>query len=170
MGWLWVYRAGTPGVGSADNSSIRLDASNMPQPDALLIVRPERGGRVRISADDYIEGAPELVAEVAASSASYDLGEKQARLPPERGVEYIVSRVLDRAVDWFVLRDGHYELLAPGADGILRSEVFPGLWLDPAAMIGGDSARLLAVVLQGIGSVEHADFVTHLNPGPTQGT
>jgi Uma2 family endonuclease len=77
IGWLWAYTAGTPGVDSGDNGSIRLDLNNMPQPDGYLIIRPERGGRVRISEDDYIEGGPELVAEVAASSADYDRGEKQ---------------------------------------------------------------------------------------------
>ncbi len=137
----------------------------MPQPDALLIVRPEHGGRVRISEDDYIEGGPELVGEVSASTASYDLGEKQAVYLRNEVREYIVWRVLDRAVDWFVLRDGQYERLEPGADGILRSEVFPGLWLDPAALTSGDSARVLAVVQQGLGSAEHAEFVARLSAG-----
>jgi Putative restriction endonuclease len=164
VGWLWVYRAGTPGVGSAANGSIRLDLTNMLQPDALLIIRPEHGGRVRISEDDYIEGGPELVAEVSASSAGYDLGEKQAVYLRNEVCEYIVWRVLDRAVDWFVLLDGQYERLEPGADGIIRSTVFPGLWLDPAALTSGDSARVLAVVQQGLGSEEHADFVARLNP------
>ncbi len=134
VGWLWVYRAGTPGVDSGDNGSIRLDLSNMPQPDGFLIIRPEHGGRVRISEDDYIEGGPELVAEVSASTAGYDLGEKQGAYLRNGVLEYIVWRVLDRAIDWFVRRDERYERLEPGADGILRSEVFPGLWLDPAAM------------------------------------
>jgi Uma2 family endonuclease len=169
VGWLWVYRAGTPGVESGDNGSIRLDLGNMPQPDAYLIIRPERGGQVRISADDYIEGAPELVAEVAASSTSYDLGDKlNANL--RNGVrEYIVWRVLDRAVDWFVRRDGQFERLEPRADGIVRSTVFPGLWLDPVALAGGDSARVLAVIQRGLGSPEHAGFVARLNPEPPQG-
>ncbi len=163
VGWMWVYRAGTPGVGSGDNGSIRLDLSNMPQPDGFLIVMPEHGGRVRISEDDYIEGGPELVGEVAASSASYDLGEKQGAYLRNGVLEYIVWRVLDRAVNWFVLRDDRYERLEPGADGILRSVVFPGLWLDAAALSGGDSARVLAVLQQGIGSDEHAGFVAQLN-------
>jgi hypothetical protein len=169
VGWLWVYRAGTPGVGSAADGSIRLDLTNMPQPDAFLIVRPEHGGRVRISEDDYVEGGPELVGEVSASSAGYDLGEKLAVYLRNEVCEYIVWRVLDRAIDWFVRRDRRYERLEPGADGILRSEVFPGLWLDPAAMIGDDSARVLAVVQQGLGSEEHADFVARLNPEHPQG-
>jgi Uma2 family endonuclease len=168
VGWLWVYRAGTPGVQSGDNSSIRLDLGNMPQPDALLIIRPEHGGRVRISADDYIEGGPELVAEVAASSASYDLGEKQAIFLRNGVAEYIVWRVLDRAVDWFVFRDDRYERLEPGADGIFRSASFPGLWLDAAALTSRDSARVLAVLQQGISSAEHSEFVARLESRAAQ--
>src|SRR5208337_5501936 len=68
--WLGNYETDTPGVEAGDNASIRLDLDNEPQPDAFLIIRPERGGQARISEDDYIEGAPELVAEVASSSAS----------------------------------------------------------------------------------------------------
>jgi hypothetical protein len=162
MGWLWVYRAATPGVKSGDNASIRLDPVNMPQPDGLLIIQPEHGGRVRITADGYIEGGPELVAEVSASTADHDLGEKEGAYRRNGIVEYIVWRVLDRVIDWFVLRDGQYDRLEPGPDDVLRSEVFPGLWLDPAAMIGGDSARVLAVVQEGIGSPGHADFVGRL--------
>jgi Putative restriction endonuclease len=169
VGWLWVYRAGTAGVDSGDNTSIRLDLDNMPQPDGLLIIRPERGGQVRISADGYIEGGPELVAEVAASSVDHDLGVKQAAYRRNGVREYILWRVLDRAVDWFVLRDDRYERLEPGADGILRSAVFPGLWLDPTALVSGDSARVLAVLQQGIGSAEHAEFVTRLEPQASQG-
>jgi Uma2 family endonuclease len=162
VGWLWVYRAGTPGVDSGDNGSLRLDLGNMPQPDGYLIIRPERGGRVRISADDYIEGGPEVVAEVSASTADHDLGAKLTAYLRNEVREYIVWRVLDRALDWFVLRDGTYQRLEPGADGILRSAVFPGLWLDAVALTDGDSARVLAVVLQGLGSAEHADFVASL--------
>jgi Uma2 family endonuclease len=77
VGWPWVYAAGAPGVQSGDSGGIRLDLARMPQPDAYLIVRPRYGGQARISEDDSIEGAPELVAEVAASSASIDPGDKQ---------------------------------------------------------------------------------------------
>jgi hypothetical protein len=169
VGWLWVYQAGTPGVGSAADGSIRLDLTNMPQPDAFLIIRPECGGRVVISEDDYIVGGPELVGEVSASTASYDLGEKQGAYQRNGVREYIVWRVLDCAVDWFVLRDDRYERLEPGADGILRSAAFPGLWLDPIALTSGDSARVLAVLQQGIAAAEHAEFVARLNPQAPQG-
>jgi hypothetical protein len=165
IGWLWAYTTGTPGVDSGDNGSIRLDLRDMPQPDGYLIVRPEHGGRVRISADDYIEGGPELVGEVSASTADHDLGPKREAYRRNGVQEYVVWRVVDRAIDWFVLRGEQYERLEPGPDGLLRSEMFPGLWLDPAAMIGGDSARVLAVVMQGIGSAEHAEFAARLAAG-----
>jgi Uma2 family endonuclease len=158
-GWLSVYVAGTPGVEAGDNGSIRLDLDNELQPDAYLMLEPERGGQARISDDDYIEGAPELVAEITSSSVSYDLGKKLHSFRRNGVREYIVWRVLDREIDWLVLREGRYESLAGGSDGILRSTVFPGLWLDPAALIRGDLARVLAVVQQGLGSPEHADFV-----------
>jgi len=131
-GWLSVYVAASPGVEAGDNGSIRLDLDNEPQPDAYLMVEPERGGQARISEDDYVEGAPELVAEITSSSVSYDLGKKLNSYRRNGVREYIVWRVLDREVDWFVLHEGRYEPLPPAADGLLRSTVFPGLWLDPA--------------------------------------
>ena len=162
IGWLAAYSAGTPGLGGGDNGSLRLDLDNEPQPDAFLMIEPEFGGHARISEDDYVEDAPELVAEVAASSVSYDLGKKLHAYRRNEVREYVVWRVQDREVDWLVLRGGRYEPLVPGADGILRSEVFPGLWLDPAALLRGDLATVLAVVRQGVDSPEHADFVARL--------
>ena len=161
-GWLFVYKVGTPGVRCMDNATVRLDLDNEPQPDAFLIIDPARGGQARISQDDYLEGAPELVAEVASSSASYDLHVK-LHVYRRSGVrEYLVWRVLDGQIDWFVLREGQYEPLAPGADGILKSTVFPGLWLDPSALLRGDLASVLAVLDQGVHSPEHAEFVARL--------
>src|SRR5713226_1639652 len=125
--WLGVYEASTPGVEVGDNSTARLDLHNVPQPDALLLIDPARGGQARISADDYVEDAPELAAEVAASSASIDLNDKLIVYQRYHVKEYVVWRMLDREVDWFVWRQGRFERLAPDATGLLRSEVFPGL-------------------------------------------
>lgn len=164
--WLGTYQAATPGVEGADNSTVRLDLDNEPQPDAVLYVDPRRGGQARISADDYIVGAPELVAEVAASSVSYDLDVK-LRVYRRNGVrEYLVWRVLDRQVDWFVLREGRFEPLAPNESGCSCSTVFGGLWLDVDALLGGNLARVLAVAKQGIASSEHAEFLKNLPPPP----
>lgn len=162
MGWLVLYEAGTPGVQAGDNSTVRLDLDNEPQPDASLLVDPERGGQTRLSEDGYIEGGPELVAEVASSSASYDLHAKQ-HVYRRNGVrEYVVWRVLDEVIDWFVLRDGQYERLAPGDDGVLRSEVFPGLWLDASALVRHDLPVVLGTLQQGVASPEHVAFIDSL--------
>ena len=117
LGWLTAYRAGTPGVIAADNASARLDLDNEPQPDALLMIDPERGGQARISDDDYVEGAPELVVEVGSSTIGIDLNLK-LHVYRRSGVrEYVVWRVQDRKIDWFVLRDGEFIRLDPDEKG-----------------------------------------------------
>jgi Uma2 family endonuclease len=173
--WLGVYESGTPGVEAGDNGTVRLDETNEPQPDAPLIIVPECLGQVRIGDDDYLEGAPELIAEVATSSASYDLGNRRNAYARNGVREYIVWRVLDREVDWFVNREGQFDRLAPAAGGVLVSTVFPGLWLDPGALVRGEMAVVLAVLQQGQTSAEHAEFVARLNaeqrrPGPGAST
>jgi Uma2 family endonuclease len=161
-GWLFNYRARTPGLKGGDNASVRLALDNMPQPDGLLFVAPEYGGQARIDDDDYLDGAPDLVAEVAASSAHYDVNDK-LEVYRRHGVrEYIVWRVLDREIDWFVLREGRFERLAPAGDGILRSTIFPGLWLDPAALLRDEFDTLLAGLQRGIDTPEHAAFKAQL--------
>lgn len=103
-----------------------------------------------------------MVGEVSASSASFDLHTK-LHVYRRNGVrEYLVWRVQDRQFDWFALRAGEFQPLTPAADGILRSEVFPGLWLDAAALLRGDMPQVLATAQQGIVSPEHADFVRRL--------
>ena len=157
MTWLGVYQALTPGVGLGDNTTVRLDAENEPQPDGLL--RIEVGGPSRISDDDYIEGAPELVAEIAASSASYDLHDKKEAYRRNGVQEYLVWQVFERKVDWYRLQNGKYELLQPDQDGVVKSRVFPGLWLAVSALLEGEMAKVLAVLQVGLSSSDHAEFV-----------
>jgi hypothetical protein len=162
--WLGVYQAQTPGVRVGDNSTLRLPLDNEPQPDALLLIEPACGGQVVLGADGYVEGGPELVAEVAASSAAIDLHTKLRVYCRNRVQEYIVWRVLDRAVDWFVLRQGQYDHLPLSPAGFYQSAVFPGLWLDPGALVRSDLAAVLQVLQQGIARPEHAAFVARLRP------
>ena len=162
VAWLVNYEARTPGVQAAAEASARLDLDNEPQPDGMLLISPECGGRTAVSGDDYVEGGPELVAEVASSSVSIDLNLK-FHVYRRNGVEeYLVWRVLDGQVDWFRLRDGEYRRLEPDASGIVRSEMFPGLWLNVPALLGGDMGRVLAVLDEGVRSAEHAAFVEAL--------
>ena len=157
---LGVYKAGTPGLMLLDNATVILDADNEVQPDALL--RIEVGGESIINEDDYIEGVPELIVEIAASTASYDLHAKK-NVYRRNGVrEYLVWRVYDRDFDWFRWREGEYIKIEPEADGMIRSEVFPGLWLDKSALLAGDLAKVLEVVGQGLSSSEHRSFVEGL--------
>lgn len=166
--WLGVYEAATPGTISAANSTVRLDLENELQPDGLLMIDPRCGGQARISTDDYVEQGPELAAEVAASSASYDLHLKMEVYRRNKVLEYLVWRVSDRALDWFILAGDRYERLMPGQDGILRSGAFPGLWLDAPALIGLDLGRVLSILQQGLASADHAAFVTSLARRVTQ--
>jgi Uma2 family endonuclease len=160
--WLGVFEAHTPGVRVGDNSTVRLDLDNEPQPDALMIVEPACGGRVTLGEDGYVVGGPELVAEVAASSVAIDLHTKLRVYRRNQVQEYLVWRVLDRAVDWFVLRQGQYDRLPLSPAGLYHSEVFPGLWLDPQALVRPDLGAVLRVLQQGIASPEHAAFVARL--------
>jgi Uma2 family endonuclease len=167
--WLGTYQALTPGVSVGDNGTLRLDLENEPQPDAALLIEPSHGGQARLSDDDYVEGAPELVAEVAASSVSIDLHIKLRVYLRNSVREYLVWRVQDQVIDWFVLRHGQYDRLTADATGVFRSEVFPGLWLDTAALARGDLAAVLQILQQGTAGPEHAAFVARLQAAAGRG-
>jgi Uma2 family endonuclease len=159
---LGCYKAATPGLRGGDNTTARLDLDSEPQPDLLLLIDPICGGQARISESGYVEAAPEMVAEIAASSASYDLHDKLDAYRQSGVREYVVHRVLDEEVDWFVLEGDRYRPLAPDPGGNLKSTIFPGLWLDAPALVQGDLARVLSLVTEGTRSAEHAAFVERL--------
>ncbi len=142
--WLGTYAVQRPGVRFASDGTVILDDGNEPQPDALLW-RTAPGGP-KLTDDGYLEGAPQLVVEVAASSVSYDLHEKKEAYRRNGVREYVVWRVLDEAIDWFRLQDGRYVPIQPGADGIVESAQFPGLRLHVPSMLAGDLAAVLAVL------------------------
>lgn len=162
VGWLGVYSAGTPGVRLGANPTVRLDVDNEPQPDGVMLLDESAGGQSRISDDGYVEGAPEFIAEVAASSASYDVGDKLTAYRRNGVREYLVWRVYDSQVDWYKLTEGEYTPLQPDEAGVLRSEIFPGLWLRVPALLAGDLAAVLAVLQQGLATPAHAAFVESL--------
>lgn len=138
------YAMHHPGVRAGANASIMLDGLNEVQADGFLFY--EAGGRLRVRDDGYLEGAPELVVEVAASTVSRDLHDK-LRAYERNGVrEYIVWRVVDGAVDWFDLVDGAYVLRGPGADGIIESKAFPGFRLAIPALLAGHEAEAIAAL------------------------
>ena len=162
IAWLVTYEAMTPGVAAGDTPTVWLDRENAPQPDAVLLITPEAGGQTRLTEDDYVEGAPELIVEVAASSVSIDLhGKKQAYC--RNGVkEYIVWQVLDQVIRWFVLDNSEYIEVFPDTDGVFQSRSFAGLWLDSIALLRGDMPQVFAVLQRGLQSPEHDGFVQKL--------
>jgi len=163
MTWLGVYSAATLGVDIADNSTVRLDLDNEPQPDALLRIEPQSGGKSRITEDDYIEGSPELVIEIAASSASVDMNAKLNAYRRNGVQEYLVWQVYENQIAWFCLQDAEYIRLQPDATGMIRSRVFPGLWLAVDALLRGDLATVLAELQTGLATLEHGEFVDRLS-------
>jgi Uma2 family endonuclease len=160
--WLGVYAAATVGTDFGDNGSIRLDEENVPQPDAMLRIQTECGGQSFEDADDYLQGPPELVVEVASSSVSYDLHDKKDVYGQFGALEYLVWRTRDHALDWFSLQDNQYARLEPDAAGVIESRVFPGLRLAVPALLKGDLATVLAELQHGLTTEAHQVFVARL--------
>jgi Uma2 family endonuclease len=157
--WLTTYEDDTPGTEALDNASTILGPESEPQPDGCLFILPELGGQVWEDERGYINGAPEFIGEISDSSESIDLNRKKQDYE-EAGVrEYFVAAMRTQQIFWFIRRRGKFKAQSPGIDGILRSEVFPGLWLDSAAFLRRDYKQVLAVLRQGIASPEHAAFV-----------
>ncbi len=160
--WLAEYEDATSGTEAYDNTTAILAEDSEPQPDAYLIVLPEKGGQMRLNDQEYLEGPPELIVEIALSSEDIDLHAKKNDYEKAGVREYIVIALRQSQVFWFISRNRRFEDLACGTDGILRSEVFPGLWLDRAALLRLDTARIREVLQQGLASPEHAAFVARL--------
>ena len=145
LGWLVAFQSSHPDVEVLTEQSVRLSETSEVQPDA--VVRLINGGSSNFDRERFLEGAPELVVEIAVSSRSKDLHTK-LRAYEEAGVqEYIVWRVADGLLDWFQLVDGRFELLSPDDDIIVHSRVFPGLRLALDSLLEGDIADVLAVQL-----------------------
>ncbi len=160
--WLGTYAAFTEGVRLGGNATVRLASDTEPQPDAVLRVEAADRANSRISADDYVEGAPELVAEISSSTVAYDRHDKMDAYREAGVKEYLVWRVEDREIDWFLLRDGEYVRIPPGADGVCDSRTFPGLRLAVAALLAGDMAQVTGELQKGLDAAEHAEFVASL--------
>lgn len=160
--WLGRYAHTTPGVVAVGNASVFLDLTSEVEPDALLFIECDRGGQLVHTPDDYLDGAPELAVEVAASSAGRDLGAKLAAYERAGVQEYLVVLTEERRLVWFVAVNGRFEALPMAADGLLRSVVFPGLWLDGAALLKGDIGSVLSTLDRGLDTPEHAAFVAAL--------
>jgi Uma2 family endonuclease len=162
MAWLVNYGIATPGTLTADNITTILGETSEPQPDGVLIIEPAAGGQTGLSEDDYTTGPPELIVEVASSSASIDLHAKRRDYEQAGVLEYVVVVLRQQVIRWFLLQNGTYQELAPDTDGIFRSRIFPGLWLHANALLQREGVTVMEVLRQGLATPEHAAFVRQL--------
>lgn len=157
---LFTYEAATPGVESGDNVTVILGDLSEPQSDLYLRILPEFGGQSRTTADDYVRGGPEFLGEIALTSRSIDLHAKKDDYARYGVLEYLVLCVREKQLRWFDLRAD--QELAADADGVIRIQSFPGLWIHADALLAKDARRMLATLDQGLASPEHAEFVRRL--------
>jgi len=163
MSCLGFYFLSTKGVKLLDNATFVANEEYEPQPDAVLRIDENHGGKSWINDRDYLEGAPELVVEIASSSASYDLHDK-LEIYEQKGVqEYIVWRVLDNQIDWFGLEKGKYKKFVGDKQGIIESKVFAGLRLNVKAMLKDDLQKVLADLQKGLASSKYKSFIKQLS-------
>ncbi len=128
----------------------------------MLILDQAAGGQAKLTEDGYLEGTPELVIEIAASSAAIDMSSKKQAYRRNGVLEYIVWQAFENRLDWFQLLEGEYQLMMPDQEGILRSQVFPGLWLAVNPLLSSQMVQVLAVLQAGLQSPEHTAFVQQL--------
>jgi hypothetical protein len=159
--WLSYYEENTPGVEALDNTSTALGPRSEPQPNAQLRILRECGGRTETDRR-LVRGVPELLVEVSHATRYTDLGPKLDDYERAGVFEYIVRALEPDEVLWHVLHEGRLVPLPPDPDELYRSRAFPGLWLDPAALLVRDTRRLRAVLDQGLATPEHAAFVARL--------
>lgn len=161
-GWLWTYQVSTPLAWIGIEPTIRLGEDNELQPDIVLFLDEKAGGNVKIDNEGYLTGIPELVVEISASSASIDLNHKK-KVYQQNGIpEYIVWSVFENELTWFQLQAGTYQIFRMDPDGIIRSHIFPGLWLDIQSLLDRKMDRVLHILNQGIQSPDHERFTKTL--------
>jgi Uma2 family endonuclease len=159
-GVLWLYASATPGIELLDNTTTLLSGTSEPQPDLELRILSEFGGQSQETADDYVAGPPELMAEIALSSRDIDLGAKRADYERAGVIEYLVVCLAEQELHWFHFPSG--KPIKPDRQGIHRSRIFPGLWIDGPALLVGASKQLTKVLRAGLASPGHARFVKRL--------
>jgi hypothetical protein len=154
------YEDATPGVELSDNATQILGEESEPQPDLALRILTECGGQSRVNDDQYYEGPPELLAEIAHSTRSLDMNQKRQDYEQAGVLEYLVLCIEERELHWFSFASRR--MIRPDRQGVARSRVFPGLWISVAALLDRDGPRLIETVQKGLSSRAHATFVRRL--------
>lgn len=157
---LDLYAIATPGVEGADNATTILGEESEPQPDLLLRIVQECGGQSRVGPEKYLEGAPELLAEIAHSSRSIDLNQKKEDYQKAGVLEYLVLSVEDEQLFWFHFPSS--TSLLPDRQGVFQSLVFPGLWIHGEGLLALDAPKFHAILHKGLKSRGHSAFARRL--------
>jgi hypothetical protein len=158
---LWLYHSETPGVEVLDNTTTILGEESEPQPDLELRILSQYGGQSRETEEDYVEGPPELMAEIAHSTRAIDMHQKRDDYQQAGVLEYTVLCVEEQRLYWWHFPSGR--MIKPDRQGISRSRVFPGLWIDGRALLRRNTKRLIEVVQRGLASRAHTTFVKRLD-------
>ena len=163
-GGIGLSRVGLTGIHGGVRTTTVLGDDSEVQPDATL--RFPIGGTSAVNDDDYLVGCPELVCDVVDTADAHALTARRADDERYGATEVVMVTVREPRVLWLVGEGDRLTERSPDADGVYRSGVFPGLWLDPAALLAEDMQRLLDVLRQGLATPEHAAFAASLTPSP----
>jgi Uma2 family endonuclease len=162
--WLGFYVAATPGCTAGIAETWLMESKSAPQPDLALRIDPKLGGQSSLEGE-YAAGSPELIVEISHTTRPRDVGPK-LRLYERSGVqEYLTVVPRRKELIWRQLFDGKYRNIAPDEEGVLQSRVFPGLWLNPAALWEDDLPGISATVQRGVSTSSHQEFVRRLASG-----
>jgi Uma2 family endonuclease len=145
-GWIGHYAAQHPNLILGSGCTVLLDDADVVEPDVLLMRPFAQSGRAQVGSDGYVHGPPELVVEVAASTASLDANAKAEAYHAAGVKEYLLWRTEEERIDWYERSDDRYLAMSPDANGLVESKLFPGLILNPAALLRGDLATVLSHV------------------------
>jgi len=159
--WLKHYAMRTPGCDVATNATTIL-LNNAPQPDVHLRILPECGGQTWVE-NGLLHGVPELTVEVCHSSTAYDLNQKLELYQSAGVLEYVAVLIREHEIRWHRLTGKQYQVVEIPPDGILKSQTFPGLWLQTKALLERDATEVLRVLEQGLETEEHRQFVEQLH-------
>ncbi|HEX4053457.1 MAG TPA: Uma2 family endonuclease [Tepidisphaeraceae bacterium] len=157
---LFAFEGATPGVQSGDNATIILGEDSEPQPDLFLRIKPEYGGQSSTTTRNFVEGPPELVAEIAYSGHSLDLHAKRRDYARYGVLEYLVLSLKEQQLKWFDLSKDRE--LNSDREGICRIHAFPGLWIHVDALLQRNHQLLMSTLKSGLESPEHTRFVQKL--------
>ena len=103
-----------------------------------------------------------IITELGGTLWSYQHSSVRQRLLPQFRPCTMVLLAYEQRIVWFILREGVYQEQQPRENSVLKSEVFPGLWLLPDTLLRGEMSQVLQILQRGLASPEHKTFTATL--------